>query len=164
MSMCVPRRFGERREDCKTRAANHISEGAMRHSWENNRVTPSTDKRSSERKPLTVPARLAWKDQRGVNRFASVITRDVSELGVFVESASALSIPLYRLVQFQVEPNVRSTHELPEALRQGRILSAVYRISHGNKTAQHGLALRLLVAPKLKNQADETLTETRATA
>ena|SRR5436190_6661868 len=120
----------------------------MKHTWEdNNAITPSADKRTSERRPITIPARLAWKDQRGVNRFASVVTRDISELGVFVESHAALSIPLYRLVQFQVEPTVRATQDLPESMRQGRILSAVYRVSHAGKHAQHGIALRLMVAP-----------------
>ena len=61
-------------------------------------------------------------------RFATVMTRNVSELGVFVECQSAVSIPLYRLVQFQLERDVRESDELPESLRQGRILSAVYRI------------------------------------
>ena len=115
---------------------------------DNREMTHSADKRTSQRRPLTVPARLAWKDQRGMNRFASVVTRDVSELGVFVESQSALSIPLYRLVQFQVEPTLRATQDLPETLRQGRILSAVYRVAHAGKHARHGLALRLMVAPR----------------
>src|SRR5262245_19310219 len=123
----------------------------MTHIWKQNSLTPSTgDKRVSERLPIVLPARLAWKDQRGVNRFASVVTRDISELGVFVESQSALSIPLYRLVQFQVEPTVRTAPELPEALRQGRILSAVYRVSHATKNQRHGLALRLMALPKRK--------------
>jgi hypothetical protein len=121
----------------------------MKQTWEdNNLITPSADKRTSERRPITIPARLAWKDQRGVNRFASVVTRDVSELGVFVESQAALSIPLYRLVQFQVEPTVRASQDLPESMRQGRILSAVYRVSHAGKHTQHGIALRLMVAPR----------------
>lgn len=113
-----------------------------------NTTATATDKRASERRAVTVPARLAWKDQRGVNRFASVVTRDVSDSGVFVESMSALSIPLYRLVHFQVEPTVRTAHDLPEALRQGRILSAVYRVTHAGKQTRHGVALRLMIAPK----------------
>jgi hypothetical protein len=135
----------------------------MKHLWENHStVSPSTDKRSAERRPLSVPARLAWKDQRGVNRFASVVTRDVSDFGVFVESQAALSIPLYRLVQFQIEPTVRATHDLPESLRQGRILSAVYRVAHPGSRAQHGIALRLMVAPKGSLVA--TVESARATA
>jgi len=121
--------------------------------WEGKKVitnpTDTTNKRSSERRTLNLPARLAWKDQRGVNRFASVVTRDISESGVFVESTTALSIPLYRLVQFQVEPLVlRESNDLPESLQQGRILSAVYRVSHASSRSRHGLALRLMVAPR----------------
>ena len=107
-----------------------------------------TNRRSSDRRAISLPARLAWKDQRGVNRFAAVMTRDVSDVGVFVESLSPLSIPLYRLVQFQLEPTVRETLDVPQALRQGRILSAVYRVSPADRTARAGFALRLMVEPK----------------
>ena len=49
--------------------------------------------RGSERKVVTVPARLTWKDASGAVRFASVVTRDVSDAGVFVEcDAGALSL------------------------------------------------------------------------
>src|SRR5580704_9830373 len=84
--------------------------------------------RAAERRAISLPARLTWKDQRGTTRFATVVTRNVSEFGVYVECQSAVSIPLYRLVQFQLERDVREADRLPEALRQGRILSAVYRI------------------------------------
>ena len=128
----------------------------MKHIWEERRSmtrsTATNDMRASERRALVLPARLAWKDQRGVNRFASVMTRDISDSGVFVESAAALSIPLYRLVQFQVEPTARVASDLPEALRQGRILSAVYRVSPPGHQATHGLALRLMVEPGRKRQ------------
>src|SRR5687768_13357982 len=42
-------------------------------------------KRSTERLPISIPARLTWKDASGAVRFASVMTRDVSDNGVFVE-------------------------------------------------------------------------------
>lgn len=96
-----------------------------------------------------LPARLTWKDQRGSTRFASVVTRDVSELGVFVECTSPVSIPLFRLVQFQLERDVRDSDHLPASLRQGRLLSAVYRIEQPSRPGgRQGLALRLLVDPK----------------
>ena len=125
----------------------------MKHIWEEAKPTaaPSAtrdDKRHAERRSLTLPARLAWKDSRGVNRFASVVTRDVSEFGVFVETQSALSIPLFRLVHFQLEPTARGAGDIPATLRQGRILSAVYRVSHSGKQSRHGIALRLMVDPK----------------
>ena len=124
--------------------------------------TNTADKRVVERRPVRLPARLAWKDQRGVSRFASVVTRDVSDLGVFVESSSSLSIPLYRLVQFQFEPQVREAFDLPETLCQGRILSAVYRVCHAARNTPYGLALRLMVDPKLV--AVERNPQARATA
>ena len=104
--------------------------------------------RASDRRNVTLPARLTWKDQRGTTRFAAVVTRNVSEHGVYVECQSPVSIPLYRLVQFQLERDVRQGDQLPVALQQGRVLSAVYRISGGSPSKPQGLALRLMVDPK----------------
>ena len=112
----------------------------------------AANKRSNARRAVNLPARLACKDSRGINRFASVVTRDVSDCGVFVESQTPLSIPMYRLVQFQLEPTVRDTREVPDALRDGRVLSAVYRVAPATKAARPGVALRLMVDP-LRYQA-----------
>ena len=110
---------------------------------------PRPNQRRSERIPVMLPARLTWKDQRGSTRFASVVTRDVSEFGVFVECTSPVSIPLFRLVQFQLERDVREADGLPDSFRQGRLLSAVYRVQQPSRTGgRQGLALRLLVDPK----------------
>jgi hypothetical protein len=120
---------------------NHIRPAEKSHSTSN--------KRSAERRPICLPARLTWKDQRGTTRFASVITRNVSDLGVFVECQGAVSIPLYRLVQFQLERDVRDSDPLPAALRTGRVLSAVYRVTPPTPSSgRQGLALRLMVDPK----------------
>jgi hypothetical protein len=115
-------------------------------------VTPTnsaSNKRTADRRSVNLAARLTWKDQRGTTRFASVITRNVSEFGVFVECQGTVSIPLYRLVQFQLERDVRDSDPLPASLRSGRILSAVYRVaSPAANGGRQGLALRLLVDPK----------------
>jgi hypothetical protein len=125
-------------------------------------VRSTPNKRAAERRPMTLPARLTWKDQRGAARFASVVTRDISELGVYVECQSAVSISLFRLVQFQLERDCADVDRLPPALRQGRVLSAVYRVNPGNVSGgRQGLALRLMVDPK-RRCAD--VAETRATA
>jgi hypothetical protein len=108
---------------------------------------PYSQQRAAERRAVSLPARLTWKDQRGATRFASVVTRNVSEFGVFVECQSAVSIPLYRLVQFQLERDIRESDPLPAALR-GRVLSAVYRVTSAPSTGRQGLALRLMVDPK----------------
>lgn len=105
-------------------------------------------KRASDRQNVTLPARLTWKDQRGATRFAAVVTRNVSDHGVYVELHSPVSIPLYRLVQFQLERVVRQSDRLPAALQQGRVLTAVYRISAPSSSRLQGLALRLMVDPK----------------
>jgi hypothetical protein len=108
----------------------------------------TSNERAVERRAISLPARLTWKDQRGTTRFASVMTRDISEFGVFVECQSAVAIPLFRLVQFQLERETRET-ELPRPLRHGRVLSAVYRVTPATRSgAPQGLALRLMVDPK----------------
>ena len=120
-------------------------------------ITPRTDlssstrpcKRSTERHRVKVAARLSWKDQRGTTRFATVVTHDVSEQGVYVECQGLVSIPLYRLVHFQLEREAREADGLPSSIRQGRILSAVYRVSPPAASGKgQGLALRLMVDPK----------------
>jgi hypothetical protein len=79
---------------------------------------------------------------------------------VYVECQSPVSIPLYRLVQFQLERDVRDSDALPDTL-QGRILSAVYRVTPPSPSQPQGLALRLMVAPRQAAAAPE---DTRATA
>jgi len=98
---------------------------------------------------VTVPARLTWRDSAGTLRFVSVVTSDVSDLDVFVECQVPASIPLYRLVHFQIERGSRECSELPPALRSGKVLSAVYRVgAYRSATGTpHGYALRLLVEP-----------------
>jgi hypothetical protein len=121
----------------------------VNQNWMDPQVRPTSNKRAVERRAVSLPARLTWKDQRGATRFASVVTRDVSEFGVYVECQSAVSIPLFRLVQFQLERDASDADRLPPALRQGRVLSAVYRVSPGSASGRRqGLALRLMVDPK----------------
>jgi hypothetical protein len=128
------------------------------HVWNDHSPVRLTNQRAAERLAVRLPGRLTWKDQRGATRFASVVTRNVSEFGVFVECQSAVSIPLYRLVQFQLETESRESDGLPASLRQGRLLSAVYRVSPATPSGSpQGLALRLMVDPK-------RLTALRATA
>jgi hypothetical protein len=116
---------------------------------------------------VAVAARLTWKDQRGTTRFASVVTRDMSEIGVYVECVSPVTIPLYRLVQFQLERDAREIDGLPMSLRQGRLLSAVYRVEPPDSRGRHqGIALRLLVDPRrrLSDGANTEPAVARATA
>jgi hypothetical protein len=121
----------------------------VNNNWPNDMPLPVTStKRACERQQIALPARITWKDSRGATRFASVITRDVSELGVFVECQSAVTIPLFRLVQFQLEREVRESDPIPRTLRKGRVLSAVYRVSSATTSGKRqGLALRLMVDP-----------------
>ena len=137
----------------------------MEHIWTNDLpLTNESYTRASERRQVALPARLTWRDARGAARFASVVTRDVSEQGVFVECQSAVVIPLYRLVQFQLERDVRESDPLPASLRGGRILSAVYRVTSATPSGtRQGLALRLMVDPK-RRSAKAAPAPARATA
>jgi hypothetical protein len=96
-----------------------------------------------------VPGRLTWRDASGALRFVSVITRDVSDVDAFVECQVPASIPLYRLVHLQIEKSARGSAELPRALQQGKVLTAVYRVGPCKRATgtPEGFALRLLVEP-----------------
>ena len=107
-------------------------------------------KRSSERLAITVPARITWKDASGAVRFASVMTKDISEVGAFVECEAGAAIPLYRLVHLQVERSFGGNHQLPSIIREGRVLSAVWRVAPCRRSTgtPSGYALRFLVDPQ----------------
>jgi hypothetical protein len=123
----------------------------VKHIWTDKLNPPRKrfdHERNAERRAVALPARLTWKDQRGTTRFAMVLTRDISEFGVYVECKSPVSIPLFRLVQFQLEREVRESDKVPGTLRQGRVLSAVYRVSPPSSSQPQGLALRLMVDPR----------------
>ena len=109
----------------------------------------------AQRKPLVLPGRVTWKDSRGATRFASVMTRDVSETGVFIEWREQTAIPLYRLVSFQLERDARNLSGLPQALRSGKVLSAVYRLGTVQRATgtPDGYGLRMLIEPTMWAQA-----------
>ena len=82
-------------------------------------------------------------------RFVSVMTRDVSSAGVFVEADACAAIPLYRLVHVQLERDSAVLEGIPEELRTGRVLSAVWRVGpcRAATGTPAGYALRFLVEP-----------------
>jgi hypothetical protein len=133
----------------------------VKHIWTEPLPPKRTDanKRGTERRAVALPGRLTWKDNRGATRFATVVARNVSDFGVYVECESPVSIPLFRLVQFQIERESRTGDVLPDTL-QGRVLSAVYRISPPSPSHRQGLALRLMVEPRRQAVPEQT----RATA
>lgn len=108
------------------------------------------EKRAAERHHVQVPAQIVWKDHRGQTQMASVVTRDVSEHGVSFECRTGLTIPLYRLVYFQVDRLARQRAELPATLRKQNVLSAVFRVGSSSEATgtptEYGL--RLLVEPR----------------
>ena len=127
------------------------------------------DKRSAERRRVQVPGQIVWKDHRGQTQMAAVVTRDVSDHGVSIECRTGLSIPIYRLVYFQVDRLSRHRAELPPSLRKQNVLSAVFRVGPSSEVTgtPTEYALRLLVEPQApasqstpgwKNSADCTRT------
>ena len=126
--------------------------------------TTTIMERKSERRALALPGRVTWKDARGTTRFASVMTRNVSDTGVFIEWSESTSIPLFRLVTFQLERDARNAEGLPPALRSGKVLSAVYRAGHFQKSTgtPEGYALRLLVEPSVSSLASAEPVEATA--
>jgi hypothetical protein len=138
--------------------------GLLEHTWTANSSLKRTnaDLRGTERRAVALPARLTWKDQRGATRFATVLIRNVSDYGVYVECQSPVSIPLFRLVQFQLEREVRASDALPGVLQHGRVVGAVYRVSPPKGSQPQGLALRLMVDPRRLSAAE--VGQTRATA
>ena len=106
-------------------------------------------RRIGDRRKLCVAGRLTWRDASGALRFVSVMTRAVSDVDAFVECQVPASIPLYRLVHFQIERNGRDASDLPPVLQQGKVLSAVYRVGpyRTSTGTPQGYALRLLIDP-----------------
>jgi hypothetical protein len=118
----------------------------------NHRPVAVTDRpiRRADRQPVSVNGRLMWRDAKGVQRFATIVTRDVSDEGVYLECRSSEPIPLYRLVYLQIERGERGADDLPPVLREGRVLSAVYRVGprESSTGTPSGYALRLLIDPR----------------
>ena len=106
-------------------------------------------RRTTERNAVRIAGRVTWRDSRGMTRFATVITKDVSEHGAYLECRGSQAIPLHRLVYLQLEREARDCQHVPRALRDGRVLSAVYRVGPSEPTTgtPSGYAVRLLVEP-----------------
>jgi len=122
--------------------------------------------RIGNRRKVRLPGRLTWRDAGGTLRFVSVMTRDVSDVDAFVECQVAASIPLYRLVHFQIERPARGTGELPRVLQAGKVLSAVYRVGpyKSSTGTPQGYALRLLVDPVRSSASSASTVSTIALA
>lgn len=107
------------------------------------------EKRVSDRHRIAVPGQILWKDARGSTKMASVVTRDISEHGVSVECQGGATIPLYRLVYFQVDRDARNRLDLPAPLRKSSVLSAIFRVGPVSDVtgAPTEYALRMLVEP-----------------
>lgn len=106
--------------------------------------------RVGERRAIRVQGRLTWRDTSGTLRSISILTVNASEHDVLLECLTPARIPLYRLVHIELELSGRHTGDpVPVALRQGRVLAAVYRMSAPSRTTgtPREYALRLLVEP-----------------
>jgi hypothetical protein len=111
---------------------------------------PRIEKRVAERRRLSVPGQIVWKDARGTTRMATVLTTDVSDYGVSVQCLGGTAIPLFRLVYFQVDREARGRADLPAALRKAGVLSAIFRVGPCQQSTgtPSEYALRMLVEPE----------------
>ena len=123
----------------------------MKHNSLTRAVSTPTSPHSAppDRRAVALPARLTWKDQRGAARFASAVTRDVSEVGVFVECQAGVTIPMFRLVQFQLERDARDA-SLPTRAPPGprACLPSTASQPASGPSGRQGFALRLMVDPR----------------
>ena len=103
----------------------------------------------AERRPLVLPGRVTWKDARGATRFASVVTRDVSDDGVYIEWTRIDVDSALPAGDIPARARCAQHRGLPPALRAGKVLSAVYRAGDFQKSTgtPEGYGLRLLVDP-----------------
>ncbi len=120
--------------------------------------TATFQERIGQRREVRVPGRLTWRDARGALRFAPVMTRNVSDVDVFVECQVPTSIPLYRLVHLHLERSAAGAADLPAVLKQGKVLSAVYRVGpyRAATGTPQGYALRLLAEPRRQPAASRS--------
>jgi len=105
-----------------------------------------TTARRSARLQLACTTRLVWKDGSGAVRFAPATTRDLSETGAFVDCEAVAAIPLYQLVEVQIDSPSQAPDALPRGLRGARILSAIWRVAPCRRSTgtPSGYALRFL--------------------
>jgi hypothetical protein len=129
-------------------------------------MQPASRPRAAQRLPLTLAARLTWRDASGAVRFVSVTTRNISEGGAFVEADAGAPIPLYRLVHVQLERQAREMDGVPERLREGRVLSAIWRVGpcRAATGTPAGYALRFLVEPQENACVSQSAPERMAVA
>ena len=68
---------------------------------------------------------------------------------MFIDCQLPTTIPMYRLVHFQLEKAARERRDVPSALQRGKVLAAVYRVGPYQSATgtPQGYALRLLVEP-----------------
>jgi hypothetical protein len=105
--------------------------------------------RGAERHRIAVPGQIVWKDAKGATRMVHVVTRDMSENSVSVECHGGAAIPLYRMCYFQVDREARNRFDLPDAVRKGSVLSAIFRVGacNGETGSPSEYGLRLLIEP-----------------
>ena len=80
-----------------------------------------------------------------MTRFASVVTRDISDEGVYLDCRAGDAIPLHRLVYLQLEREARDVAQLPAGV--ARRTRPVGRLSRRTLRAHHRNAVRLRAAP-----------------
>jgi len=109
----------------------------------------AVERRKAKRRQIAIPGQIVWRDAGGTTRTASVVTRDVSELGVRIECLQGHAIPAFRIVYLQLDRVLRERADLPPALKKPNVLSAIFRVGECSPRtgAPTQYALRLLEEP-----------------
>ena len=124
------------------------------------------EQRAAKRLPIVIPAQITWRDDRGTTRLTDAETRDISKTGVFVRCLGGSAIPVYRLVNFQLDRAARTRKDVPRPLRQSRVLAAIYRVgpSPASTGVPESYALRLMVKPDRRRRLPDRLPTVGRTA
>lgn len=133
----------------------------MKHALSASSTATASERRSSDRRAASLPGFMTWRDRRGTTRFASMVVRNISDYGAFVECDSATVIPLFRLVTLQLDHGVSGDAGVPEELcKAGRVLGAVYRrvMPGAGNGLRQGYAVRLMIDPDRVNARARVMT------
>lgn len=123
----------------------------MNHVPSSPSIARTPDRRCLDRRAAALPGLLTWRDARGTTRFTSIVAREISDYGAFVECDSPTVIPLFRLVTLQLDQDAAGHPGIPDELRRaGKVLGAVYRrvMPKTENGLRQGYELRLLIEPR----------------
>ena len=101
----------------------------------------------------------AWLLEDDLTQAATALGRTPDSIRDPISDARLSTLwRLHRRVVFQIERAARQHTDLPSALQEGKVLTAVYRVGlfRAATGTPHGYALRLLIEPSAQISAEQT--------